>query len=74
MICTFESTFCTDCVDNVLKNVCPNCGGGFEKRTSRPKNKLDKNPVSTEEIYKPVDVKKYKSFQDSLIDIAPRER
>jgi hypothetical protein len=28
-ICTFECTFCADCVDNVLFNVCPNCGGGF---------------------------------------------
>ena len=25
-ICTFECTFCAECVDNVLMNVCPNCG------------------------------------------------
>jgi hypothetical protein len=36
MICTFECTFCADCVENVLKNVCPNCGGGFERRPTRP--------------------------------------
>src|ERR1700686_5525291 len=35
-ICTFECTFCADCVDNVLFNVCPNCGGGFEPRPIRP--------------------------------------
>lgn len=35
-ICTYECTFCRDCVDNILKNVCPNCGGGFEKRPLRP--------------------------------------
>ena len=35
-ICTYECTFCRDCVDDVLKNVCPNCGGGFEKRPVRP--------------------------------------
>jgi hypothetical protein len=23
MICTFECTFCIDCVTNVLQNVCP---------------------------------------------------
>ncbi len=40
MICTFECTFCTDCVRDVLHNVCPNCGGGFEKRPSRPLNCL----------------------------------
>ena len=33
---TFECTFCADCVDNVLFNVCPNCGGGFEPRPIRP--------------------------------------
>ena len=31
MICAFECTFCVDCVEQVLHNVCPNCGGGFEK-------------------------------------------
>jgi len=36
MICKFECTFCADCVEQVLKNVCPNCGGGFEKRPTRP--------------------------------------
>ena len=35
-ICTFECTFCAGCVDNVLFNVCPNCGGGFEPRPIRP--------------------------------------
>ncbi|HTP81537.1 MAG TPA: DUF1272 domain-containing protein, partial [Alphaproteobacteria bacterium] len=28
LICSFECTFCKACVDNVLDNVCPNCGGG----------------------------------------------
>ena len=35
-ICTYECTFCADCVDNRLQNVCPNCGGGFERRPVRP--------------------------------------
>ena len=35
-ICTYECTFCPACVDNVLKNVCPNCGGGFVPRPIRP--------------------------------------
>src|SRR5215471_21636566 len=29
MICSFECTFCKSCVENILNNVCPNCGGGF---------------------------------------------
>ena len=40
MICTYECTFCEDCVETKLQNVCPNCGGGFEKRPVRPKNAL----------------------------------
>ncbi len=35
-ICTYECTFCADCVDNVLENVCPNCAGGFVPRPIRP--------------------------------------
>ncbi len=36
-ICSYECTFCANCVDQVLKNVCPNCGGGFVPRPIRPK-------------------------------------
>src|SRR5829696_2474075 len=36
MICTYECTFCRECVDAALSNVCPNCGGGFERRPVRP--------------------------------------
>ena len=31
-ICTFECTFCADCVDNRLNGTCPNCGGNFAPR------------------------------------------
>lgn len=54
MICSFECTFCATCVETVLKNVCPNCGGGFEKRPIRPQEKLIKNPASTLVVFKPV--------------------
>lgn len=54
MICTFECTFCHDCVENILQQVCPNCGGGFEKRPIRPTSLLEKYPVSTKRGYKPV--------------------
>ncbi|TDO98656.1 DUF1272 domain-containing protein [Marinomonas balearica] len=29
MICSYECTYCRSCVESVLENVCPNCGGGF---------------------------------------------
>lgn len=35
-ICTYECTFCNDCVESRLENVCPNCGGGFVPRPIRP--------------------------------------
>jgi hypothetical protein len=35
-ICTFECTFCADCVERKLHDVCPNCGGGFAPRPIRP--------------------------------------
>ena len=54
MICTFECTFCKNCVEK-LKEVCPNCGGGYEKRPIRPKNLLEKYPVSEKVVHKPVD-------------------
>jgi len=56
MICAFECTYCKDCVKNVLEFVCSNCGGGFENRPIRPKKLLEKYPVSTIIIHKPVDI------------------
>lgn len=44
MICTFECTFCQDCVSDVLQNVCPNCGGGFQSRPTRPTSMTKKIP------------------------------
>ena len=53
MICTFECTFCENCVTNKLKGVCPNCGGGFVPRPIRPAAKLAQYPASTKRIFKP---------------------
>jgi len=39
MICSFECTFCKTCVDEVLKGVCPNCGGDFCNRPTRKDKK-----------------------------------
>ncbi|WP_299437030.1 DUF1272 domain-containing protein [uncultured Aquimarina sp.] len=74
MICTFECTFCKDCVDTVLYNVCPNCEGGFTKRPTRPSHLLEKYPVSTKVIYKPVDQDTFKELLERLRDTNPRER
>ena len=62
MICTFECTFCRTCVNSVLQNVCPNCGGGFEKRPTRPQEHLVKNPASDIIMFKPVDTERFKDL------------
>ncbi len=50
MICTYECTWCRDCVDNVLHGVCPNCGGNLERRPVRPAAKLLEDPASTTRV------------------------
>ena len=71
MICTYECTFCKNCVETVLRNVCPNCGGGFEKRPTRPKGQLKKYPPRADKVLKPVSENKF--LEDNL-DVDPRKR
>jgi hypothetical protein len=55
-ICSYECTFCADCVDK-LHNVCPNCGGGFVPRPIRPVTEwrpglsVNKRPPSTKRVH-----------------------
>lgn len=53
MICTFECTFCRDCVEQKLQGRCPNCGGELVRRPVRPADRLAKYPASTHRVYKP---------------------
>ena len=52
MICTFECTFCRECVEKLLKGVCPNCGGNFVPRPVRPEGLLAKYPASEKRVVK----------------------
>ncbi len=52
-ICSFECTFCADCVAIRLGGACPNCGGQFAVRPIRPAALLAKFPASTERVVKP---------------------
>lgn len=78
-ICTYECTFCTNCVE-MLANVCPNCGGGFVPRPIRPAtnwkndNYLGKNPASTKVRHKPVDPAAHAAFAAKLKAIPPHQR
>ena len=62
MICTFECTFCRECTDTILQQICPNCGGNFVERPVRPKELLEKYPVSEKVIHKPVDIEKHQEL------------
>ena len=53
LICTFECTFCVDCVTDIFNLICPNCGGGLEKRPIRPLSFLEKYPPSLVRVFKP---------------------
>lgn len=52
-ICTFECTFCAQCVDERLGGVCPNCGGNFQPRPIRPASALEGFPPSSERVHNP---------------------
>ena len=79
-ICTYECTFCADCVDTLLDNVCPNCGGGFQPRPVRPSrnwkgdNYLGKDPASTAVRHRPVDLEAHRLFVAAIRSIPPENR
>lgn len=79
-ICTYECTFCTSCVDNVLSDVCPNCGGGFVPRPIRPSrdlkggNFLGNDPASKNVKHRPVDPAIHAQFAEWIKSIPPAER
>lgn len=74
MICSFECTFCENCVNTILENVCPNCGGGLEKRPSRPKKLLEKYPSSKEQVLKKIDFDKFSDLKKNYKDVLPNKR
>jgi hypothetical protein len=79
-ICSFECTFCATCVDGVLNNVCPNCGGGFVPRPVRPArnhkgdNFLGCYPAGTLVRHRPVDAAAHAVFAAPLKDLPPGQR
>jgi hypothetical protein len=52
-ICTYECTWCVDCAENVLHDVCPNCGGNLVPRPIRPRASLERHPASTARVHTP---------------------
>jgi hypothetical protein len=79
-ICSYECTFCATCVDTLLHDVCPNCGGGFVARPIRPSknrkdgNYLGKDPAGTKARHRPVDLEVHERFAKGIRSIPPGKR
>ena len=79
-ICTYECTFCATCVESVVLNVCPNCGGGFVPRPIRPlhnwkgNNFLGADPASKVVKHRPVDKEAHARLVASIGGMPPEAR
>lgn len=81
-ICTYECTYCADCATGSLRNVCPKCGGGFERRPVRPRRSwnpdrrlgLGVHPASTRRVHTPFSEPEIEEVVASVEHLAPDER
>lgn len=79
-ICSYECTFCTDCVQTVLENVCPNCGGGFVARPIRPRKEfrpgvgLEHQAASSKRVHTRYSQKEISSFAAAIKALKPQHR
>ncbi|WKD50252.1 DUF1272 domain-containing protein [Microbulbifer spongiae] len=80
MICSYECTFCSACVEQVLLNVCPNCGGGFCSRPIRPHIarragvSIAFQPATKKRVYSKYSREEMRAFAATLQAIAPQVR
>jgi uncharacterized protein len=79
-ICSFECTFCAECVDTKLFNVCPNCGGGFVPRPIRPAVErrpglcTTNRPASNDRVHLSYERDEVARFAAMIRDIPPDKR
>jgi hypothetical protein len=79
-ICSYECTFCADCVETRLHNVCPNCGGGFVPRPIRPVKEwrpgvsVGKHPPSDKRVHLKYSLDDLAAHSAKLRDIPPEQR
>ena len=79
-ICSYECTFCADCVETKLNNVCPNCGGGFAPRPIRPSKPwrsgicTEAQPPSSKRMRLSYDLDDVAAHSARIRDIPPQER
>jgi hypothetical protein len=79
LICTYECTWCAGCVARI-RNVCPNCGGGFAPRPIRPVQEwrpglsLAQRPASTHRVRMSWTWDEAVAFADGIAGVPPAER
>lgn len=79
-ICSYECTFCAHCVETVLHNVCPNCGGGFVQRPIRPAMayrpgvSVHDDPPATERRHSKYTRQEIEAFANKIKTIPPEKR
>ena len=79
-ICSYECTFCADCVETKLGNVCPNCGGGFVPRPIRPAKEwrsgvcVTRHPPSDKRVHLSYSHDNIAEQSAKLRNIRPEER
>jgi hypothetical protein len=79
-ICSYECTFCADCVERHLSNVCPNCGGGFAPRPIRPAREwrrgvsLAKRPACTKRVGLSYSREEVALFVRDVMGVPPERR
>ncbi len=79
-ICSYECTFCAVCVEDVLLDVCPNCGGGFQPRPIRPEKAwregtgLANDPPGERRRHTPYSREELEAFSEPLRGISPAAR
>ncbi|MHA1564186.1 MAG: DUF1272 domain-containing protein [Alphaproteobacteria bacterium] len=82
MICTYECTYCINCAEGDLHNVCPTCGGGFEKRPVRPSKSwrpelklgLQNHPASSKRVHTGFSRQDIDAHVGRIKHIAPEDR
>lgn len=82
MICTYECTYCADCVASVLENVCPTCGGGFSNRPIRPATleglqpglSLKDRPAGSKRVHSKWTKAQVEDVRDRLKQVPPSKR
>ncbi|MCQ8848193.1 DUF1272 domain-containing protein [Alteromonas stellipolaris] len=79
-ICTYECTFCEDCLKGILQGVCPNCGGDLQRRPIRPAKAyrpglgLQHHSASEQKIIGQLSEQEITTFVDTIKHIPAHER